>query len=116
MFVRFEKAHRKFAKRPFQQVSKRVATVMEDMMKRLNRTRLIDMLFRLSEIRITPFRDKKIQGVRHIYTTEADIVFERGANCSPQPLFYDERRSCFRILTTVKSEECHLFAPLLLLG
>jgi hypothetical protein len=81
---------------------------MEDMMKRLNRARLIDILFRLSDISIIPMKDKQVQGFNHVYTTEADIVFERGGNCSPQLLCYDIRQSRFRMLTTMKSEEFHL--------
>lgn len=77
-------------------------------MKRLNRTRLIDILYRLSDIKISVIRDRKMQSLRHVYTTEANIVFERGTNCSPQPLVYDERRSCYRTLTSMKPNELHL--------
>jgi hypothetical protein len=77
-------------------------------MKRLNRARLIDILFRLSDISIIPMKDKQVQGFNHVYTTEADIVFERCGNFSPQPLCYDIRQSRIRMLTTMKSEEFHL--------
>jgi hypothetical protein len=115
--VRFEKAHGKFAKAPFKKVSKRLSTIMEDMMKRLNRGRLIDMLFRLSDISVDnpAVRNRRVIDANRCYQTDADIEFEPGYNSSPQHLHFNTHTKTFNILSRkipLKNAHLHPFLSL----
>lgn len=77
-------------------------------MKRLNRTRLIDILYRLSDINIVRSRDARAMNDRHVYVTDAEIVYERGVNSTPQHLFYNHRTSSYEVITNMTSNMYHL--------
>jgi hypothetical protein len=110
LLIRFEKAHRKFAKTPFKKISRRVNSVLEDMLSRLSRGRLIDMLFHLSEISIRVQKDGLRRRIRpeSLYRTEACIEFEPGYNSSPQLLYYNERSKVLEIMGRLRPEAYHL--------
>jgi hypothetical protein len=109
--IRFEKAHRKFAKLPFKKISKRLATIMEEMMNRLNRGRLIDMLYRLSDIDIESIVPKRLRVFDHsrLMGTESDIIFQPGYNSSPQTLYYNVTSDSFEVLNKrIHNDEYHM--------
>jgi hypothetical protein len=90
---------------------------MEDMIYRLDRVRLVTLLYRLSEMNISTgyITRSPLSNPLKQYNTREDIIFEPSLNSSPQNIYYDTTTSTLKFIQStlpVTKRNVHPFLTL----